>query len=243
MKNVTIEYLGGSGFLVGLHERHFLFDADLPDQESEDYEQFREKLSDIEHLYIFSSHEIGDNYAQALYQLCGDKCTYIFHSDISFDKDCLIFSAGDTKTLDDMEITAYESTDAGIAYLIRTPELTFFHGGTLNLWHWRERSSIVQIEEAERRFSRIINTIPKNQIDISFFSIDPRQGSMYDAGAINFIMTVRPRILIPMCFENRPDIALRFSISGETQHTKVIAIDSPRKKMMISLPDTPQSSK
>ena len=56
---------------------------------------------------------------------------------------------------------------------------------------------------ASRRF-------PKQKIDVAFFPVDPRQGSMYDAGAGYFIMTVKPKVFIPMHFQGRPDVALRF---------------------------------
>ena len=76
MKDIAIEYLGGSGFLVSLGGTGLLFDASesgpdrraLPDQAA---------LAAFEKLYVFVSHHHDDHFSPAIYDLCGENATYI----------------------------------------------------------------------------------------------------------------------------------------------------------------------
>lgn len=81
MKDIAIDYLGGSGFLVSLGGTGLLFDASesgpdrraLPDQAA---------LAAFEKLYVFVSHHHDDHFSPAIYDLCGGNATYILGFDI-----------------------------------------------------------------------------------------------------------------------------------------------------------------
>ena len=141
-----------------------------------------------------------------------------------------------------MSVQAFGSTDEGVSFLVDVAGVKIFHAGDLNLWHWRDESSIAQIEAAERAFYDCVASIPKENIDLAFFPVDPRQGSMYDAGAGYFVMTVKPRIMIPMHFQGRGDVAMRFALTGETKSTKIVALEQPGESIDLSIPDTDDSA-
>ena len=130
----------------------------------------------------------------------------------------------------------------GSGFLVEYAGVTIFHAGDLNLWHWRDESSIAQIEAAEHAFYDCVAPIPKEGIDLAFFPVDPRQGSMYDAGAGYFVMTVKPRIMIPMHFQGRGDVAMRFALTGESKHTKIVALETPGDSIDLSIPDTDETA-
>ena len=134
-------------------------------------------------------------------------------------------------------MNAYGSTDEGVSFYVDFAGITLFHAGDLNLWHWRDESSVTEIESAERAFYDCVAPIPKQKIDVAFFPVDPRQGSMYDAGAGYFIMTVKPRFFIPMHFQGRPDVALRFAVTGETPQTRIVALEQPGDHIDLHLPE------
>ena len=81
MKDIAIDYLGGSGFLVSLGGTGLLFDASesgpdrraLPDPAA---------LAAFEKLYVFVSHHHDDHFSPAIYDLCGENATYILGFDI-----------------------------------------------------------------------------------------------------------------------------------------------------------------
>ena len=44
------------------------------------------------------------------------------------------------------------STDEGVSFCVDFAGVTLFHAGDLNLWHWRDESSVTEIESAQRAF-------------------------------------------------------------------------------------------
>ena len=144
---------------------------------------------------------------------------------------------GDEQGFGRVQVNAFGSTDEGVSFLVEYEGVKLFHAGDLNLWHWRDESSITEIEKAERAFYDCVAPIPQEKIDLAFFPVDPRQGSMYDAGAGYFVMTVKPKIMIPMHFQGRGDVAMRFALMGETKHTKVVALEHPGDSIELSIPD------
>ena len=65
------------------------------------------------------------------------------------------------------------------------------------------------------------------RIDVAMFPVDPRQGMMYDAGANHFILTEKPRVFIPMHWQDRPEVAVDFARRAKTNQTEVLAMTKP----------------
>ena len=59
------------------------------------------------------------------------------------------------------------------------------------------------------------------------FPVDPRQGLMYDAGANHFILTMKPRVFIPMHWQDRPEVAVDFARRARSASTEVVALTKP----------------
>lgn len=237
MKDMTAEYLGGSGFLVTIGSTGFLFDASehgpdrrvLPEKEA---------LSSFDKLYVFISHHHSDHFSQTVYDLCPAQTTYIVGYDIEQPHRGVRMKPGEEQGFGSVQVKAFGSTDEGVSFLVRYEGVSLFHAGDLNLWHWRDESPITEIEKAERAFYECVEPIAKEKMDVAFFPVDPRQGSMYDAGAGYFVMTVKPKILIPMHFQGRSDVAMRFALTAETKHTRVVALEQPGDSIELSIPDT-----
>lgn len=241
MKDIAVEYLGGSGFLVSLGETGMLFDASehgadrrvMPDKEA---------LSAFKRLYVFISHHHDDHFSPDVYELCGNDAVYIVGFDVPQPYRGVRMKPGEERSFGPVAVHAYGSTDEGVSFLVDYAGIIIFHAGDLNLWHWRDESSITEIETAEKAFYDCVAPIPTEKIDLAFFPVDPRQGSMYDAGAGYFVMSVKPRILIPMHFQGRGDVAMRFALTGETPFTKVVALKEPGDHIDLSIPDTDETA-
>ena len=241
MKDIAVEYLGGSGFLVSLGDTGMLFDASehgagpriLPEKKA--LEAFRR-------LYVFVSHRHDDHFSESIYDLCGENAIYILGFDVPQPHRGVRMEPGEERGFGSVQVRAFGSTDEGVSFLVEFAGITIFHAGDLNLWHWRDESSITEIEAAEKAFYACVEPIPTGTIDLAFFPVDPRLGSMHDAGAGYFVMTVKPRILIPMHFQGRADVALRFAATGSTQSTQVVALQEPGDIVDLSLPDTDESA-
>lgn len=157
-------------------------------------------------------------FSPTIYDLCGEKATYILGFDIPEPHRGVRMAPGDERGFGALTVHAYGSTDEGVSFYVNFAGITLFHAGDLNLWHWRDESSITEIEAAERAFYDCVAPIPKQKIDVAFFPVDPRQGSMYDAGAGYFIMTVKPKFFIPMHFQGRPDV--RCALPSPEKHRR-----------------------
>ena len=240
-KDISIDYLGGSGFLAAVGETALLFDMSehgpdervLPDKQD---------LSGFKRIYVFISHHHDDHFSQTVYDLCGENAVYVVGFDVPQPHRGVRMNPGETRGFGPVNVTAFGSTDEGVSFLVEYAGVTIFHAGDLNLWHWRDESSIAEIEAAERAFYACVEQIPSEKIDVAFFPVDPRQGSMYDAGAGYFIMTIKPKILIPMHFQGRADIAVRFAAIGETPHTRVVALQNAGDHIDLHVPDTDETA-
>ena len=241
MKDIAVTYLGGSGFLVALGDIGLLFDASeigpdlriLPDKET---------LSAFRKLYVFVSHRHDDHFSESIYSLCGETAVYIVGFDLPEPYRGVRMNPGETQGFGPVTVKAFGSTDEGVSFLVTCAGVKIFHAGDLNLWHWRDESTITEIEAAEEAFYACVAPIPKGEIDVAFFPVDPRQGSMYDAGAGYFVMDVKPRILFPMHFQGRGDVALRFAVTGETKATKIVALQEAGDHIDLQIPDSDESA-
>lgn len=241
MKDIAVEYLGGSGFLVSLGETGMLFDASEHGADRRVMPE-KEALSAFKRLYVFISHHHDDHFSPDVYELCGNDAVYIVGFDVPQPHRGVRMKPGEERGFGPVTVHAYGSTDEGVSFLVDYAGITIFHAGDLNLWHWRDESSITEIETAEKAFYDCVAPIPTEKIDLAFFPVDPRQGSMYDAGAGYFVMSVKPRILIPMHFQGRGDVAMRFALTGETPYTKVVALQEPGDHIDLSIPDTDETA-
>ena len=81
-----------------------------------------------------------------------------------------------------------------------------------------------EIEEADAEFRKAVKPLEQQKIDVAFFPVDPRQGAMFEAGANYFILSAKPRILIPMHYFRRADTALDYARTASCRTTEVIAL-------------------
>ena len=241
MKDISIDYLGGSGFLVVMGETAMLFDASEHGADARILPS-REELAPYKRLYVFVSHRHEDHFSEQIYDLCGENAVYIVGFDVPQPHRGVRMNPGDKRGFGPIEVTAFGSTDEGVSFLVEYAGTTIFHAGDLNLWHWRDENPISEIEAAEKLFYECVDPIPTSAIDVAFFPVDPRQGSMHDAGAGYFIMTVKPKIMIPMHFQGRPDVAMRFAATAETAHTRIVALQSAGDHIDLHVPDTDETA-
>lgn len=136
--------------------------------------------------------------------------------------------------LGDVTVHSYESTDLGVAYLVTIGEVNIFHAGDLNFWHWREESTLQEIDRADSAFRAAIKPLEGKEIDVACFPLDPRQGRMFDAGANYFLMSVKPRLLIPMHTWGRNELAVEFARRERNNDSEIIAMTKSGEKLKIT---------
>ena len=185
-----------------------------------------EKLKRYENVFVFISHEHTDHLDPIVFSWNEiGNVSYIVSSDMPVGTRGKRMAPGDTLTLcDELTVTAFDSTDLGVSFLTDFCGIHIFHAGDLNFWHWRAESTTQEIEEADAEFRRAVLPVSREKIDVAFFPVDPRQGVMFEAGANYFILSVKPRILIPMHYFHRAETALDYARTASCRTTEVIPL-------------------
>ena len=233
-----VTYYHHSGFTVEVGRNLLIFDywrgekLELPQRtwiKNDD-------LAKYEKILVFVTHDHEDHFDEAIYGWDYEKLpiTYIISDDLPITKKGTRMKPGDEITVDDIEIRAYDSTDKGVSFYVTVEGLHIFHAGDLNLWHWREESSLREIAQSERAYYEAVRPIERLPMDIAMFPVDPRMGGLFDAGANHFIMAVKPRLFIPMHWQGRPEVAVDFARRGRTKYTEVLALTKPREKVELT---------
>ena len=238
MASLSVEYLGGSGFLVSAGKIGLLFDCSDSGAEKRIMPE-KETLLTYDRLYVFVSHGHEAHFSPKIYEICPHDSEFILGYDVPEEYEGKRMKPGDTLEFADLTAEAYDSTDEGVSFLVRVGGLVLFHAGDLNWWHWRDVSTLPEIEESERDFRACVDAIPEKTIDLAFFPVAPRQGSMYDAGAGYFVMAIKPRVLIPMHFQGRPDAARRFALTSGTAYTRIAAMSEAGETMELQFSSEP----
>ena len=132
MKDISIDYLGGSGFLVVMGETAMLFDAS-EHGEDERILPSREDLEGFKRLYVFVSHRHEDHFSEQIYEICPENAVYIVGFDLPQPHRGVRMNPGECQGFGPIEVKAFGSTDEGVSFLVRYAGITIFHAGDLNL--------------------------------------------------------------------------------------------------------------
>ncbi len=240
-KNMTVTYYHHSGFSVASGDVLLVFDywRGKANKFPEALGVTPEILARYNEVYVFITHEHEDHYDGVVY-------TWDQYAPVTYlIADCLPERArghrmkkGDELTLSDrVQVKAYGSTDSGVSFLVTLDGMRFFHAGDLNFWHWREVCNSRQIQEADEDFRGEVKEIQGEEIDVAFFPVDPRMGMLFDAGANYFILTVKPRLLLPMHFWGRSDVIVEFARRNRTRETEIVALTNPGQAIALDIED------
>ena len=227
-RSYIITHYYHSGFSVSCENTLLVFDY-WRGEEGELTEELQitpEKIRKYDSVVVFISHEHMDHMDPVVYSWKDlTRVSYVVSSDMPVGTRGKRMAPGDTfDPAEGVRVTAFDSTDLGVSFLVDFQGLKFFHAGDLNFWHWREESTMQQIDEADAEFRKAMIPVSREHIDIAFFPLDPRQGSMFEAGANYFIMSAKPRIMIPMHYFHRSEVAVDYARSASCRTTEVLAL-------------------
>ena len=155
--NVKVEHIYHSGFTVETENFFLVFD----------YYKGNIDLKDKRTL-VFVSHGHGDHFNEEIFKWDDKKrdITYILSSDIEldFESENIHFIAPYKEiSLDDVDIKTFGSTDLGVSFLVNVDNITIFHAGDLNWWHWESNTQDENLHE-EKIFKEEIEKIKTGDI-------------------------------------------------------------------------------
>jgi len=205
---MKITYIGHSGFLVEMENATFLFDYYITETDINGGEF--PKFNRENDLFVFVSHSHGDHYNPQIFTMFGDvkNVTYILSYDIkskiSTEKaQCFSIKANSEYMLagdafGEIRITAFKSTDKGVAFLIEYAGKRIYHAGDLNWWAWEDDTK-QEANDMKAKFTREIDELAeKGIIDIAFLPLDSRQHSLFYLGFDYTMKQVEVKAAFPM---------------------------------------------
>ncbi len=160
-------------------------------------------------FYVLSSHFHPDHFNREVLAWKEQRpdIQYIFSKDIlrhrrASQEEATYIKKGESYADESLRIQAFGSTDAGISFLIQMQDVSIFHAGDLNNWHWSEESTEEEIRKANGDFLAELAYLRKSisAIDLVMFPVDRRMGKDYTKGAKQFIEQIKTTIFVPMHF-------------------------------------------
>ncbi|MDD2234722.1 MAG: MBL fold metallo-hydrolase [Desulfitobacteriaceae bacterium] len=228
-QNIKIKYLDHSGFFVETAKNLLLFDY---------YQGQAERLvkESPKNVFIFSSHSHPDHFNPVILEWQKERpdIRYIFSHEISVStrfKNINYLAPYESLAIADLKIKAYNSTDLGVAFLVRVEGTVVFHAGDLNRWYWYDDTPEGR-RTAERDFINEIEKIKGQKIDLAFFPVDPRLREHYSGGAEYFIRELVPRFFVPMHFAE-PESTGRFIEKMKGSSTRILAFSEEGQEIII----------
>nr|WP_314460796.1 MBL fold metallo-hydrolase [uncultured Clostridium sp.] len=229
---MKITYVHHSAFLVELTSAALLFDytqGPLPE------------LDKNKPLIIFASHRHGDHYSEKIFDLGTGlrEVHYVLSDDISKKKvreelrERVIFvkpeetfwlSYNDGRNTQ-LEVTAFDSTDEGVAFLIKGDGAAIYHAGDLNNWRWEGEPEEWNRDMA-KKYSLEVDKLSGVKIDAAFLPLDPRQEGAFYLGFDEFMRKAEVLHAFPMhCWGN-------FSVIGQL---KAMEVSAPYRDRIIMI--------
>lgn len=241
MPSVSIRYLYHSGFAVKTASHLFIFDyyLDTPRGCGPDQGVVSPSMLQGRDVVVFVSHSHGDHYNPAIFQWRkgNPQIRYILADEIATKEDVLSVKAGKTYPLGGLEVRTLDSTDLGVAFLVKADGLCLYHAGDLNWWHWNDEP-----EEANRamarRYQQQIDSLKGESIDIAFIPVDPRQEENALLGLDYFMKQVGARWIVPMHFGSNGSIFDRIGHDPRTAsyRDRILQISHRGQRFQISIP-------
>ena len=158
MQSYLVTHYYHSGFSVACGDTLLVFDYWLGEGEelAEQYRITPETLAKFSQVYVFISHDHPDHMDPVVFtwkDLPGVQ--YIVSSDMPVGTRGRRMAPGDTiRFSDEVEVTAFDSTDLGVSFLVDFKGLMVFHAGDLNFWHWRDESTMRRSRRPTRNSAR-----------------------------------------------------------------------------------------
>lgn len=219
---MKVTYLYHSGFLVETESAVFLFDyfkGELP------------AFPAHKPLYIFASHKHPDHFDFQIFRLKDHPggVSYVFGNDIRLGDNYLrrhgvepcikdkIYKMAPHKELaiGSVVIKTLKSTDAGVAFYVRTEDIRIYHAGDLNWWHWEGESEAFnagqkRVYQEEINYLKHLLEEEKAALDVAFVPLDPRLGDAYDYGMHYFLTQILVKTVYPMHMWDDYDVVRRY---------------------------------
>jgi L-ascorbate metabolism protein UlaG (beta-lactamase superfamily) len=197
----SIRHLGHSSFLLKLNGIVMIFDYHVDPARTSPGSDLgngviRPEALAGEQVYVFASHGHSDHFHPVIFEWKNHvgAIQYILSYDIPDPPESdMVFRPGEERTVKDIRVRSYSSTDAGLAFSIYVRGKHVYHSGDNAFWNWDgdldddiyERIGLSEIDR-------------QTPMDIAFQVCDPRLDNVGDGGIHIFARIFQPGLLVPI---------------------------------------------
>lgn len=201
---MTITYIHHSGYLLETEQALLLFDF---------VEGALPPLDPAKDLFVFVSHRHEDHFSPKIFDLAAThpRIRFILSDDIWQNKVpehlhglSWFMDPGNVlewKEGGGLRVTAFKSTDEGVAFMVETGGYTIYHAGDLNNWRWNGEE-LAWNNNMSTNYRRELEKIKASGFhpDVAMVPLDGRQEDLFYLGLDDFMRTVGAEMVFPMHF-------------------------------------------
>lgn len=239
---VDIYHLYHSGVAVEFEDNLFVFDY-YKDSPSRGSKGIKAGIIDSDYLidknvYVFVSHSHYDHFNPVIFNWLenNDSINYILSSDVKTNKqinNLYQMEKDQELKLAAVKVRTLGSTDRGVSFLVKIADFNIFHSGDLNWWHWSSFSA-KELKKEEVDYKQEVDKLKGQEVDIAFVPVDPRLREHYYLAGDYFINTLKPKLFIPLHFQDRFSITEKFADKMKNLpdlQTRIAIINKPGEKI------------
>lgn len=199
-----ITYVYHNCFILEAGGRTLVFDYPAPEHRNDRAESVVREALEGADAYIFFSHSHPDHCSPEIIELAkaAAHAYYVLSFDVpdmvpelDIEGAAVVEPEGDEYQIGDLAVMGLESTDLGVAFLIRTPEALVYFGGDLAEWTW-EGLSETALDRERAYFEECLGEISAFGPDIVFANLDVRLANL--GGGPQIVRRVKPKVFAPM---------------------------------------------
>lgn len=188
---MKITFIYHSCYIVEVNDCVLIFDY---------YKGVLPSIAKNKKVYFFVSHSHYDHFNDKIFDMYRDnECHFILSSDcfVEESENRHVMFANENFSLNELEIYTLQSTDLGVAFLIKVGSTVIYHAGDLNAWCFEENDDKTN-EYMKNMYSSEISCLRDVKIDIAFIPFDSRLGKNASLGLDIFLNYNIPEYIFPM---------------------------------------------
>lgn len=231
---MKVTYIHHSAFAVETEYACLLFDY---------FEGALPEFPEEKPLYVFASHRHPDHFSKVIFKLEEKypNIYFILSSDIwkkripeELQERTWFLAPGETKTIGELTVEGFKSTDEGVAFWCRIDAREIYHAGDLNHWYW-EGEEEQWNADMTAAYRKEIEKMAGRTADVAFLPLDPRLEQWFYLGIDDFMKVVDAKIIFPMHFWGQFDVAARLKAlpCSEKYRDKIMEIKEDGQKFIV----------
>ena len=177
-------------------------------------------------VLCFVTHGHKDHYDVGIFSFPG-KVSYFISDDITDDLSSYEVTwvhPDGIYQVEDVTVKTYGSTDEGVSIYCKVEGKGIYHSGDLHYWIW-PRYSPLDIENMEKNFTKEVDKVKDEKIDVAMIVVDPRLKEDYHKGPSYFFKTLPATYFFPLHMWEEFSLSKRFQEEFQAQ--------DPNKKIMV----------